>query len=266
MLLKKLCFSGLLLVLMASAASAYTVVMRDGRRVEIPNQFTVTTSTLTYDVGNGMQITIQLNAVDIAATERANREAPGALLMKANAPKPGVEPAPENRPASAERSITNQDLEKYRRARVESEKDRQELGLPSSEDRQREAAVIQDRTVEQVRSMRAQEEAYWRSRADALRAEMSANEAQFGSVRQGPADIGWSSFGAFPGFFPFDTGGFGITAGGFGRFRRFSPSPFDGFLATPITPFPRFPFNDRRRVFVAPGVRINPRPSHMRHR
>ncbi len=68
-------FAALFLALTVSVVNAYTVVMRDGRRVEIPNEFTVTNSTLTYEVGNGFQITIQLTTVDIAATERANNEA-----------------------------------------------------------------------------------------------------------------------------------------------------------------------------------------------
>jgi hypothetical protein len=239
--------------------------MRDGRRVEIPNEFTVTNSTLTYDVGSGIQVTMQLNTVDIAATERANGEVRGAFLNKANAPK--VQSTPQTRPTSARRSITNADLEKYRQARVENEKlyeeRRQELGLPSMEDRQREVAEIQERTLEQVRSMRAQEEAYWRSRADAMRAEMAASEAQLG-FREQPAEIPWS-YSSFGGGFPFDGFGFGIGGGRFNRFRRFSSSPFDGFLATPITPFPRFS-NFPRPVFRAPNVRINPRPFHGRHR
>jgi hypothetical protein len=251
----------LFLVLSVSAVNAYTVVMRDERRVEIPNEFTVTKSTLTYDVGNGIQITIQLNTIDIAATERANGEARGSFLTKANAPKAPV--GPQTPGPSARRSITNADLEKYRVARVESEKEydtrARELGLPSLEDRRREAAAIDDRTVEQVRSMRAHEEAYWRSRAEALRGEMP-NEAQFGSSRQQPEWF-YSSSG-FPGFF--DGVGFGIGDGRFRRFRRFQSSPFDGFLSTPITPFPSFGGHGRRPVFRAPGVRINPRPSHGR--
>jgi len=247
----KVLFAALFLFLTVSAANAYTVVMRDGRRVEIPNEFAVTNSTLTYDVGNGIQITMQLNTVDIAATERANGQAQGSFLMKATAPKAPVAPVPQT---SAQRSITNTDLEKFRRARVESEneyeKRRQELGLPSMEERRREVAEIEDRTVEQVRNMRAQEEAYWRGRADALRAE-SANEGQ---SRQ---DIPWSFSSG--GVLPFDGAGFGVTGGPFNRFGRFRSSPFDGFLATPITPFPRFPFTDRRRVFTAPGVRVTPR-------
>lgn len=256
----KVLFAALFLSLTVTVVNAYTVVMRDGRRVEIPNEFTVTNSTLTYAMGNGIQVTMQLNTVDIGATERANGEAQGALLLRANLPKPGVEPVTQTRRSTAERSITNNDLEKYRRARLESEKDREELGLPSVEERQREVTDIGDRTLEQVRSMRAQEEAYWRSRADAWRAEMSANEGQFGS-----SQWSYSSFGGgFPGFFPSDNFGFGITADRFHRFRRFSPSPFDGFLATPITPFPRFPFSGRRRVFTAPAIRAVPRIVHAR--
>ena len=259
----------LFLFLTASVANAYTVVMRDGRRVEIPNEFTVTNSTLTYEAGNGIHITIQLNTVNIAATERANSEAQGSLLRKANAPEDPVERAPQTR-ASADRSITNADLEKYRRARVEGEKEyeirRKELGLPSHEERRLEVAAIQDRTVEQVRTMRAQEEAYLRSRTEAFRAEMAANQAQLQlqSLRQRPEDMPWSySFGGFPAFGPFDGIGFGITGGRFGRFGHFRESPFSGFLATPITPFPTFPvFRGHGRTFRAPGVRINPPRFH----
>ena len=255
----------LFLFLAVSVVNAYTVVMRDGRRVEIPNEFTVTSSTLTYDAGDRIQVTIQLNTVDIAATERENGEAPGSLLRKTNVRKAPVEPAPQVRHDTAKRSITNADLEKYSRTRAENEKQRAELGLPSLEERQREVAGIEERTMEQVRSMRAQEEAYWRSRADALRAEIEAN-AQQQSLRQTPQEIPWSY--SLGGFWPFDSLGFGIQGGrfnGFNRFRHFQSSPFAGFLATPITMFPTFPFTGPRRVFGTP-VRINPRPFHMRHR
>ncbi|HXS00476.1 MAG TPA: hypothetical protein VN724_07890, partial [Pyrinomonadaceae bacterium] len=156
----RILFAAVFLSLTVSAVSAYTVVMRDGRRVEIPNEFTVTTSTLTYDVGKGMQVTIQLNTVDIAATERANGGSQGSLLQRATA----VSVEPQTRPTSAGRTITNADLEKYRNARVEGENQRKELGLPSLEERQQQVALIEDRTMEQVRNMRAQQEAYWRSR------------------------------------------------------------------------------------------------------
>ena len=264
----RILFAALFLSLTVSAVNAYTVVMRDGRRVEIPNEFTVTNSTLTYEVSNGFQVTIQLNTVDIAATERANGAPRGSLLQKAAAP--AVVPAPPQTRTHAGRSITNQDLEVYRKARVESdlayEKQRQELGLPSAEERRREVAEIQDRTLEQVRRMREQEEAYWRTRAEAMRAEMAVQQAQSAAMRQRSEEIpGSYSFGGFSGFGPFDNFGFGITGGRFNRFGgRFNPSPFDGFLSTPITPFPNFA--GRNPVFRSPGRHFNSRPAHMRHR
>ena len=57
-----------LVLLLAISASAYTVVMRNGRRVEIPEKFTVTRTTLTYEVSPGMQITLQMQAINIGAT------------------------------------------------------------------------------------------------------------------------------------------------------------------------------------------------------
>jgi len=253
----------LVVALAAVSASAYTIVMRDGRRVEIPDKFTVTNSTVTYEVGSGFQVTIQLNTVDIAATERANSEAKGAFLLKANAVTP-VEAAQ----TTARRSITNADLEEFRRTRIENERTyertRKELGLPSLEERRHEAAAIQDRTLEQVRNMRRQqemEEANRRSRDGALRAQIDAN-AQMNFGRQPVADAPWSySWGAFPGFSPFDGVGFGT--GGFGRFGRLPVSQFPGFLSTPITPFPTLSPRFRRPLlFRTPGIRINPRPLH----
>jgi len=55
--------AALVLAFTAVSASAYTIVMRDGRRVSIPDEFTVTNSTVTYEVGSGIQISIQLASV-----------------------------------------------------------------------------------------------------------------------------------------------------------------------------------------------------------
>jgi len=251
----------LVLVVGAVSASAYTVVMRDGRRVEIPNTFTVTESTLTYEVSNGIQVTLQMSTVDVAATERANGEASGSFLRRAN-PLPAS--APQVQPANARRSITNADLEQYRRARVDNEKRRDELGLPSVEQRQNEVAAIDDRTLEQVRNMRErqekEQEAYWRARSEFLRTQQDAT----GHMNYDPRFVnGWGDpFGAF---FPVD--GFGLN-GGFGRFGRFNRLPvslFPGFLSTPITPFPSLRPLRRPFLFSTPGTRVIVRPGHRRN-
>ena len=257
--------AALVLVFGAASASAYTIVLRDGRKVEIPDTFTVTNSTLTYEAGDDIQVTIQLNTVDIAATEKANGEAKGALLLRATTPQPAVQSVPQSQRAKAARSITNADLETYRRARVQGEQDyersRKELGLPSMEERRREAAAIQDRTLEQVRNMRKQQEleqeAYWRNRAELFR--MQANGPQSDYTQRNFVNYPWASFGDF---FPFDGFGFGTGVGGFGRFNRLPVSLFPGFLSTPITPFPSLSPVRRPLLFGTP--RMNPRPVHHR--
>ena len=199
------------------SADAYTLVMRDGRRVEIPDAFTVTNSTLTYEVSSGIQVTVQLSTINIAATERANGEAAGSFSSKlssktaAPAPDPATVSRPRQARPTANRSITNADLEDYRRMRVASErayeKRRQQLGLPSREASQREIAAVTDRTHEQLRKQRDQQEdgeAYWRGRASALRTEIASNEAQIAVVRQRLEELPVSySLGVY------DTGPFG---------------------------------------------------------
>lgn len=279
MSLSKVLSAVLFVALTAFTASAYTVVMRDGRRVEIPNDFSVTSSTLTYQAGQDIQITIQLNTVNIAATERANGEGAGALLLRASAPSKAA-PAPVQTRPRAQRSVTNHDLEVYRRAREQSEQDyekrRKELGLPSKEERRQEAAEIQDRTREQLLSMRAQEESeeqYWRSRATPLRTDMAAARAQIDFLRRRIDEIAAAnSFGlssATPfgtvgtpfGTFPFQTG---ISSGVFG------PSLIGGgFVGSPFGFNTRFGFNSRfgsgffrRPRFVAPNNRPTPFPGN----
>lgn len=73
-----------LLIMLAATTNAYSIVMRGGKRIEIPAQFSVNNLTLTYEAAPGFWITLQMAAVDIPATERANNEVPGSLLARAS--------------------------------------------------------------------------------------------------------------------------------------------------------------------------------------
>jgi hypothetical protein len=222
MFFRRLLVASFLLVLTATAASAYTVVMRNGRQVEIPNTFTLTDSTLTYETAPGIQVTIQLTGIDIAATERANGQTAGSFMTAGAKP---VTPAPaQTRRATATRSITNKDLEAYRRARLESEREREELGLPSVEQRRREVEEIDDRTQEQIRDIRSREELdFWRSRAMTLETQMAATQNQM-RVNQA---------GDYPWAYPY---GIGLVTSGF-------PFAFDGFHRSNRFGFNKFGFN-----------------------
>jgi len=182
----------LLLALLPSSSAAYTLVMRGGRRVEIADGFRLNGGQLTYEVAPGVSVTLSLDLVDVAETERANNEPSGSFLRRATAQnaqerQAAGAPATARQPA---RTLTNRELEPVRRARVESERAyerrRAELGLPSSEEARR-------RDQEEERAMRerarrqeeegASAEGYWRGRAAALREEAAALDAEIGYLR-----------------------------------------------------------------------------------
>src|ERR1041385_8801121 len=72
--------SAALLVMFAVTSAAYTIVFRSGERLEIPDEFTLTRATLTYEMAPGFNKTVLVALIDVAATERANREAPGSFF------------------------------------------------------------------------------------------------------------------------------------------------------------------------------------------
>jgi hypothetical protein len=187
----------ILLLALSVVASAYTIVLRDGRRIEVTSEFTLTKSTLTYEIAPGISRTVQLILVDVAATERANNQAPGSFAQhaeqKLTTPSPPV-------PARAQRTLTNRELEFIQQRRIESErayeKRRIELGLPSIEESRRRQAQEEAENREWMRERsraQASEESFWRERASALRSEIVGVDAQINYLR-----ARLSEFGQFP--------------------------------------------------------------------
>jgi hypothetical protein len=179
---------------MSVAASAYTVVMRGGRHIQIPENFVVTPLTLTYEAAPGINVTLQMSTIDIAATERINREPAGSLLRRAEGQWPpassetNTATAPPQR--RAPRTVTNRDLEASRRAREKGEeayeRRAQELGLPSLEDmrrRNQEEARRMSESARRSEEEESQAESYWRSRATELRTETAVVDAQINYLR-----------------------------------------------------------------------------------
>lgn len=179
----------LLACLMSGAAVAYTLVMRGGRRVEIPEGFRLAGTTLTYETAPGVGVTLPLDHIDIEATERANAEPAGSFLRRARgetsgATTPQPPPPADGPPRGAVRTVTNRDLEAARRARVESERAyeqrRRELGLPSAEEMRRRDER-EEEVMREVARQKAEEDAAAerdrRARNDELQREMSLLEA-----------------------------------------------------------------------------------------
>jgi hypothetical protein len=248
--------------MLAVTANAYTVVMRGGRRIEIPSRFVVTASTLTYEAAPGVQITVQMAAVDIPATEKANNEQPGSLLRRGQLTPESSRPTQSlgkdvqiGQATPTRRTITNRDLESSMRRRRESElayeSRRKQLGLPSVAESRKQAAAESDAIrieLEQRRVAEKESEDYWRGRAAALRTEMTALDAEIVWIRarldEGPFAMssGWSngwangSFATVTSVVPF------ISFGNSGR-RSFGNFGAGGFPQPGV---------HRPNVFVAP--------------
>lgn len=183
-----------LVLLLSIAASAYTVVLRSGRRIEIPASFAVTKLTLTYESAPGINITLLMSTIDVQATERANNEPAGALLKRAE--QPSIINAAARRPRPPRRELTKQDIEKGRAARQRSEQEyerrRIELGLPSLEETRRRTEEETKRLSEQARLSQIEEsqsESYWRMRSTQLRTEIASLDSQITYVRARLAEI-----------------------------------------------------------------------------
>ena len=184
------------LVLICSiAASAYTLIFRGGLRSEIPDEFTLTRTTLTYEIAPGFTKTIQVSLIDIPATERANKQPYGSFFKRreqtpADPQSPQASPPAEEVPSKAVKTVTNSDLAAFRQRRIQSEKAyekrRLQLGLPTvAESRQLQAEQEADFRAELRERSRAdkEEERFWRTRARELRTEILAVNNQINYVR-----------------------------------------------------------------------------------
>jgi hypothetical protein len=218
--------SGFVLVLLfalANASMAYTLVFRDGHTVELPSVFILTANTLTYEAAPGINRTMQLILIDVPATERANREAPGGFFKHAEQKQMAL---PAALPRRAQRTLTNLDLEPSRQRRLASEqvyeKRRIELGLPSIEETRRRQALEEEATMDLVRRRAvaaANDEAYWRNRAGALRQEILTVDAEINYLRAGLGPTRQVPFGTQS----FVTGAFGAFGSIGGRSNTMQP-------------------------------------------
>jgi hypothetical protein len=257
-----------IVLLVSVTASAYTIVTRSGRRLQIPATFTINATTLTYEVAPRISVTLDLAVIDIPATERANNEPAGSFMRRKSVTvdQTGTAGTPQK---SSARTITNRDLASYARARLENdqayEQKAKELGLPSLEESRRRAERIQS-AVDEIVAKRKQEEAenYWREREVELQAEMAVINAQMNALnyQSGPY---WTG-GFFPGgdaFGPFDSR-FGFQRRFPFRFIQGSPCGFNPSPACLLEhPFPfdlnRGFFLRHRSVFVAPPANVGGR-------
>ncbi|HYP53413.1 MAG TPA: hypothetical protein VEQ42_07725 [Pyrinomonadaceae bacterium] len=182
--IKPACLLAALLLTLAlpAVASAYTLVMRGGRRVEISDNFTVTADSLTHEPAPGLRVSVRLEHVDIDATERANGEPAGTFLKRIAAAVPA--PSAQSPAVRRTKVVTNKDLEAFRRERVRNEEEyervRGERGLPSREEWRRSSEEQDRRYVELARRIETEERAAEQER---LAGELLTLRAQLGLLQ-----------------------------------------------------------------------------------
>jgi hypothetical protein len=190
-LLSRCGFAVVIVLTLSVVASAYTLVFRNGNRMEIPDEFTLTRTTLTFEIAPGFQKTIMVSLIDIAATERANNEPWGSFFKHREQNSADSQPAqPAQTSAPAVKTVTNADLLAFRQRRIESERTyeqrRVQLGLPTVAETRRRQAEEEAGLREELRGKafaNKQEETYWRSRARELRTEIAMVDNQIHFVR-----------------------------------------------------------------------------------
>jgi hypothetical protein len=162
----------MVLFLFPLAGYAYSLVLKNGRRVEIPDRFVVRESSLIYEAAPGISVSLQIATIDIEATELANREAPGSFFMhQAFTTQADESSTTAKRSQSPAKNVTNRDLEKFEQERLRNDetydRDHQRRGLPSREELRRMERESEQRLKEFARDFEAD-----RARTEALQAQV----------------------------------------------------------------------------------------------
>lgn len=266
------------------AADAYTLVLRSGRIVNVSDEFKVTRTAITYEASPGYWVTVWLSNVDIAATERANREPAGSFAKRIERAPHELPAAPAQVPEATKagrdarrKAITNRELEPIRLTREaqeeEYERTRRERGMPSKQELQQRIEE-HDRWLSEW-AQRMQEERI-EAELESLNSELVNVRAQLGELSLNLSHQGATHVPAYaPNYYPyfyappahvinvFPSGRRGLYGRGkFGRYPHFRPWPYRrqvGYF------FPRInrPFRGARVLpRTTPRVKIAPR--HMR--
>lgn len=173
--------AALLILTLTAAADAYTLVLRSGRLVTIPDDFKVTPAAVTYEVSPGNWVTVWLSNVDFAATERANSEPAGSFAKRVMKETEGARVTPATASGSlgqgrgdGRKVVTNEDLEPSRLRRQAQEQDyertRRERGMPSKQELRR-SVEERDRMLHELARQIREEKA--QAELESLRAELA---------------------------------------------------------------------------------------------
>jgi hypothetical protein len=187
-----------IVVLLPLITPAYTLILKDGRRVEVKDKYRIVGEVAVFTLPEGNRFSLSLDKINISATELANSGEAGSFVKNAADPpkatdkqattdKPNVDEdvIASSRPTA--RKITNSDFERYKVRREEMMKD---VANRASEKALTQPPVTPDPNAEHEAAFMAErrereknKEQYWRSRAKALLTELRVEEEQIVSLQ-----------------------------------------------------------------------------------
>jgi hypothetical protein len=163
------------------SASAYTLVLKAGGRVDVGDAYRLDGSSVEYRADGAVR-RVALADVDLQATARANNETVAAFVNRASRPRvdaPAVARV-QVEAAHAPVSVTNADLEPYR---VEREQLDAEYYARHPEARYANAEPVADAALPVATDVSPYDEEQWRSQARLLREQAFVEEQQIAALR-----------------------------------------------------------------------------------
>lgn len=165
-------------------ATAYTVILKDGRRFEAQGTYRLVNNIAVFTLPDGRRTSVSVANIDIAATEIANNQDTGGFVRQAGAPLPIVDGTTNASAATASnakpritRKLINADFEVFRQRRESNEKTR-----PKSPDTNPTLAFAETPVTKPVDERST--ERYWRDRANPLLTEMAVQEEMITLLQQ----------------------------------------------------------------------------------
>ncbi|HMZ81504.1 MAG TPA: hypothetical protein PLL06_17525 [Acidobacteriota bacterium] len=180
-----------------ASASAYTVILKDGRRLEVQENYRIVNDIAVFVLADGKRFSVSVNNVDIAKTEMANHQGIGEFVQRAGAPLPildsdvpAVKPTPAMKDKAAvaraktpiTRTLVNADFETYKQRRGDSKKNKDTTPeTPPTSEVAAATPAFQPPPIDPVLDRKS--EAYWRERARPLLTEMAVQEELIGILQ-----------------------------------------------------------------------------------
>lgn len=211
--MKRFLFAICLTIILPLVAQAYTLVLKDGKRIEVREQYRIVNNVAVFTLPEGNRFSLSLDKINIAATEMANGIDSG-MFVKNSVEPPKVAAnsdnsdnkettnnatADENEVAMASRpathKLTNNDFERYRVRREEMNRDANDRAAGKAAAQLTAQAVggpppsstppgpTPERVKEEAayaarREQEKKREEYWRTRSRALLTQMRVEEEQ----------------------------------------------------------------------------------------